>query len=271
MSGEAWPVTPAASDLVELVDAIAWPVAIGALVAILVFTKPGRQLTTGTLARLRRVKGFGVEVELNDEAARAAKASLEETFTAYRSAIAREYQRQAVVYDIAALLRGVIEEVVLPHLGARQKEGSFRATVHAPDALFAEALVQVVDYYPDGKGAGRAWPIRFGIIGRAWRRGRSEVRADVPSDENQLVDRWGMTSEEARAAGQGRHSFACLLLRHGGRPVGILYMDAEDRDLFGQKLKGEFDNSQAAVRLSEAVANAVTYMRKRGPVLTIFD
>ena len=45
----------------------------------------------------------------------------------------------------------------------------YRATVHIPDVLFSDTLYQLLDYWPKGKGGGRRFSARFGILGLAWR------------------------------------------------------------------------------------------------------
>jgi hypothetical protein len=70
------------SDIVRIVDAVAWPVV--ALIAIMLLAQPsGRQMLERLFGRLTRFKAAGFEIELTSEVSRAVKANLKESFQGF--------------------------------------------------------------------------------------------------------------------------------------------------------------------------------------------
>lgn len=216
------------SSWVPLVRAIAWPAVVLILVGLLVVTKTGRRMLTSVTGRVRGVKVGSVEVDLTPEGAGRAKATLDETFSGFRSAINSEFDRAVYTYGIDRRLQTLLERILQPDLDrywrAQGTESrSFRSTIHVPDLLFDGALYQLLDYYPSGGGGGRAFGIRFGAIGIAWRLGKDRYTGEAPTNSEQLIQDWGMTQQEASGnRGGGRQSFACIVLRHGGNRMAQL-------------------------------------------------
>lgn len=168
--------------------------------------------------------------------------------------------------------------------GEREAE-KFRATVHVEDALVRNALYQLVDYWPSGKGAGRRFSVRFGILGRAWRLGYSLYASDVPVSEDRggrqrmkdvdgekaLIEQWGMTRAQARTAATGQRSFVCIVLHDEGQRVGILYMDAQPARAFDGDIDGRCDAAPATRELAGAVGRVRKGVATKGPGIKLLD
>jgi GAF domain-containing protein len=268
------PFPVAASDIVGALDAVVWPALIGGFLLVLLVSTQAREAFGGLTRRVTQVKALGVEVALDSDKAAEAKASLEEIFSAYRARITTEFSRQRIVHDLDARCRAVVEHVVVPYLDARgMREANFRCTVHVPDVLFIDRLYQLLDYYPNpgsgGGGAGRTFDIRFGIVGRTWRLEEPQVKSSLDANLAELIDEWGMTQEEARAAGQGRKSFVCVPLASEGRAIGLLYLDAKEPDTFDDGIGELISDAESTQRLGVAVDKALTYMRERAPEVAV--
>lgn len=292
-------------DAIQILDIVAWPLVLVTALALLV-TEKGARFLVYLLRRVRRVSALGVEIELNPEAAVRTRRALDETFQDYRDLIQSEFDREAERRSVAAILDKLVEEDVIPYLKARaggpiaaasarrhramasipyfntktrrrvatdsarrHRALAFRATIYVEDMLFKEALYQLVDYVPSGKGRGRIYSTRFGIIGRTWRLERSDCEPVVSDDITELVRNWGMTRIEAAAAGQGHQSFVCVLLRHEDLRVGLLYLDAPEPDAFGEDVLDRLTPEKTAP-LAKAVGGVVTSLAVRGPRVEIF-
>jgi hypothetical protein len=174
------------------------------------------------------VELFGAKFSLNEQAGRRA----ERAFKVFRAQVKEKFDLEAERNGLVKKVHSVLENDVMQFLKRDfPTKVALRCTVHVLDLLFSEHLYQLLDYYPDYPGAerrGRIWPIYFGLIGKVWRSGSSEVRGEVPTVPDQLVDQWGMTQDQAKVSGKGRKSFLAVLLRDkGSKQIGIFYMDSE--------------------------------------------
>jgi hypothetical protein len=141
---------------------------------------------------------------------------------------------------IPAKHREIVDDILaslIPDFAARQ----IRCTIYIPDALFAESLYQLTDYYPVQAtgGRGRTFSSRYGIIGKAWRLRESQHASSVPTDERDLILGWGMNREEAQRAGHGKQSFGCIVLKGTRSPLGMLYFDSPLPNAFGDDKQWE--------------------------------
>jgi hypothetical protein len=270
------------ADWADLLRAVAWPL-VGLLgLLFLAFSRQFYRFVARLTHRARRVSVFGVELELTEEAAAEFREVTQEGLQDYRRLIKTEFDREVNSHLLEQRLQNVTETQAVPLITefADGKRPSFRATVHVPDILFKESLYQLVDYYPRGRGgrSGRTFSARFGILGKAWRSGESQVEREVTTERQALIRDWGMTVEEATEAGQGRKSFAAILLRDGGgTAIGILYMDAEDGGVFGSEPQDRarfartVEEACKKAGLTSAVAELVKKLGERGPAIQIYD
>jgi len=264
----------AAADWVTwLVDLmVRWPVIVLIALAYLLWSPNAPRRLAAILKPFRSVKVFGTEIVLSEEAARELSVDAQEAFSAYRAKAKKEYDRLAEAYDLRGKLENLL--IAVPALG---KAKGIRCTIHVRDILFTESLYQVIDYYPSGGGRGRVKSMRFGMIGKVWRSGGSRIHGNVPTDAEGLIQDWGMTKEEAAAAGAGRKSFACILIEDKTHsPVGVIYADAPDADAFGPASTHDTVIDAVVLEsqtrgLSEVLAEIVRDLRLRGPMIAIYD
>jgi hypothetical protein len=215
-----------------------------------------------SMRTLRRLKAAGVELTLDPEAAREMAVK---SVAVVQGDFERKADQEVSRLHVWDKFNHIIEEVVRPLAST-----GFRSTIHIEDVFQPETLYQLVEYAyvreapGSPKTRGRRNSIRFGIIGRAWRLGRSEYDPTVTTDIDELVRVWGMTRDEAIRAGRGRRSFAVILLRDAtGGFCGLIFIDAEAADLFGPTTvdKLERDINKAAAG-ANGLSNSVAQVRR---------
>lgn len=208
---------------------LTWPFAV-ILLIILMFGFPDRLQTI--IGRIRSIRLLSSEVVLNEQTTSAA----EETFESLRKQAKQRYKNVANKTGLDQQFVEMMNTRIRPLLATvLQKDQSLRSTIYIPDILFAKHLAQAVDYWPRGGGRGRAFPVYFGMIGKAWRLRESRIEGHVTTDAESLILNWGMTHEEALAKGKDRESFAAIVLKNGSTTVGILYMDCKTPSAFGEE------------------------------------
>lgn len=269
MDGISTTTLTAVDDVVELVSAIAWPSVVVFAIGVAV-TDRGRRVLRPILRRVRKVAGpGGFALELSEDAAAVTKADVEGAVREFSSALRDEFDRLAYAEDVrnrlgAAITRGLAGHQ-MPH------GHGYRATVHVRDALYGDALYQLVDYWPGGGGAGRRFSTRFGILGRAWRLEESQYEDEVPTAPEDLISQWGMSREQAEVAARGRRSFVCVMLRHHSSLVGILYLDAMVGHAFPENIVRRLDESPLVADLAAAVGRVHGGIASRGPGLKVLQ
>ena len=135
---------------------------------------------------------------------------------------------------------------------------SLRFTVFVKDLLFENTLCQLVDYYPPPEKptttAGRAWDIRYGMIGRVWRMQRSHSEMSVTTEEDKLVTEWGMTRDEIKNFVSKKKTFTTVVFENHEVPFALFYMDSNLEDAFAlEKRTGATDKMD---ELHQCVVNA---------------
>lgn len=276
----------------EVLVAFAWPLAAVIIAIILATSAPVRQVVDRVVGRVGEVSALGVTLKLTPEAAQENKYSVERTFSEYRDLVTREYARLVHVHRLEEKLRSLVRDVVHPRLSERHRAGT-RATIYCADVLFDQCLVQLTNYYPaEPNKAGRVFSIRYGIIGQSWRTEAPQIRAAIPTGEDEpgadnLVKYWALTTEEAEQAALGRQSFACIPLRDDSSSatvLGVLYLDHKERDVFGsndddatseqrERAAGLVKAVNEATRpphgASTDLAKILERLRERGPAIGI--
>lgn len=243
----------ASRDTVEVVKALAWPVAALLGLIVIMISGQGQRLTAYLEARLRKVEAFGISVELDEKLARETRQSVEQAFGVLRTRIGREFDSAVRYHSLEDRLVTLIDfsrETLRQHNSGSEPEG-LRSTIYVKDVLVSTSLYQLLDYYPKSRGPrGRTVSRRFGIVGKAWRSQRPEAEASVPEEVEVLIREWGMTRDEAKDAGKDRRSFLAIPFKHQGVSVGVLYLDAPKENAFG-------DNSVNSEK-KEAIVAALT-------------
>lgn len=258
----------ARTDFVDFVSVIAWPLVVLIAIGVAVSDR-GRLLLRPLLRRVRKIAGGGFTLELSEEAAAATKSDVEGAIREYSVKLRDEFDRLAHVEDVRNRMAGAVEAALDGH--KMPDDADLRATVHIQDALYTQVLYQLVSYWPGGRGADRRYSTRFGILGRAWRLEESHYEPEVPTEPSKLIKEWGMTREQARQQARGRSSFVCILLRHGGSLVGILYIDALPPKAFPADIVGRIENSPEAEALAAAVGRVRHQVSRLGPGLTLLE
>ena len=282
---DSWPEI--AFKFISALSPYAWP-------AFFVFAMffLGRDLFKHQLAGLRRVKGGGFELEFNAERAREVAKQFRQSYADFLQTAQAEYERQVRARRVSDTLLPEAADAVrkLANLSAQEK--SLRATVHVPDVVFKNFLYQLVDYFPSGSGSGRRFSVRFGVLGRCWRLAKSlgqgtalrpATGAPLHLDPREgaiytLITQWGMTRTDAEAAyaARNRQSYLCVLLVAGsdlgGVPVGVLYLDAEDANVFGNddvatQRATELEKHPAVKALADAIGRMMSELSKGAALL----
>jgi hypothetical protein len=258
----------------ELLIAFAWPLC--ATIAVLYFlgsAKGGTRLNA-FIREFRSFKLFGFEFDRGEEL----KQTAEEAFRLHREQTKKQFdlwaQRQKVLETVNRILEADVEPFLRTELITVPK---YRCTVHVPDLLFADSLYQLIDYVPKGeRPRGRAWSVRYGMMGKQWRLGKSDWSGEITTDTDQLIREWGMTRAEARQAGTTQKSLLCVVLQQEMRdPVGILYLDVGAPNAFGSKEQADAllqVTEQACKKhgLIDALATLQDALLKQAPLIQIY-
>jgi hypothetical protein len=227
---------------------VSWPFIVLAFLIYFVFFRSATYKLARLLKPFRSLKLFGAEFVLNEEVG----ADAEQAIEIYRKQVKRAFDTLVEINDIRAKLEVVIGEVQAI-INRRTQVKDLRCTLHVPDILFADTLYQLLDYYPLGGGRGRTFSSRFGIIGLCWRSREDQIQGAVPTQPKELILNWGMTQEQAMAAGGGRESFlAVLLCDEDHTSLAIFYMDAKEKNVFGADKGDEVFRKDLTQRIRES-------------------
>jgi hypothetical protein len=216
------------------------------------------------------------------EAARIVDRANRELGEAYSSAHAFASQLRDR-HNISSIVGSLTSEIV--QLIGDRCPADFRLTLYVPDFIFSDRLYQFTAYYdrsghplPDSK-VGRTFSIRYGIIGRVWRSGVSEIEGELisQSDKEQLepnhsekelerfiARRWGLSLDEAIHV-KKYNSYGALKLNRADKSVGVLYFDSKATNAFCEpsdlkeleaKLSKTLEGSSLVLKLLE-ISNEV--------------
>jgi hypothetical protein len=209
-----------------------WPTVV-LLLILLAFFAPEK--IRRLLGAVRSIRIFSSEVVLNEQTTYAA----EEAFEGLRKQATKRFEHMVAKKSVKERFFDVMNREISPLLQEKLKnDSSLRSTIYVQDILFENRLTQLLDYWPTGGGHGRSFPIYFGIIGKAWRLGRSDIKGNIPTNPENLILDWGMTYDQAVAKGKDRQSFASIILKDAANTVGILYMDCKTKNAFGPDSSG---------------------------------
>lgn len=235
----------------ELLLLLGWPLALVIALAYIRHSDKAKDWFGAIAKSIHKVAYKGVEVTLWGEEFRQSQS---DTFAKFRADVQAEYDKLAERHAIERTLNLILKGTIEPELKRIRKESvDYRATIHVRDALFKNAYYQLVDYLPTGGNRGRAWSVRYGMVGRAWRLEKDSVNRQVGTSED-LIEHWGMTSDESQ--GQARQSMMCCILKtSAGTPIGAFYMDAKDKDAFGttDEMHALVDKVQQAAKAKDLI------------------
>jgi hypothetical protein len=275
------------SDLVGIVNAVAWPVVVFFILLIFIFSGKIRRIL-GLFPKIIRkvtIGPVGIDMEISEEAADEIRGYFSDSFNELIQRGDEEYRRMTNAMQISRLLEMVIE-TGLPEVLQEMKlkrPTSVRATIYVPDIVFQRCLYQFVDYYPSSgnASAGRRFSQRFGIIGRCWRLGESLGRGTAlgtsANSQHELIALWGMTREEAGSQSRGHPAALCVILKgteDGQLASGLIYIDTKQNMGFGDdatavQVAFALQNRLETIKLATAVSSVMGPLRLAGPQLEI--
>jgi hypothetical protein len=189
----------------------------------------------------------------------------------YASQLRNRFQIGALTSETAIRIAGII---------GPSCPDDYRLTLYIPDFLFSDRLYQFSEYYNKAgqqlyeERAGRAFSIRYGIIGRVWRSGVAEIEGELISREDRellskdpnhgpiekfIARRWGLTLGEALRVRQ-YNSYGAIRLDIAESKVGLVFFDSKLLNAFGNELlreealteiKGMLEQSALTLKLQE--------------------
>jgi hypothetical protein len=189
----------------------------------------------------RRVRILGTEIELNEETRskiQSATSEITDALQEYQKRVNDEMKRLASRHQLDELFGSFVDKEIIERFTRERIGTEYRCTIHVPDPVSERRLCQLLDYYPKGGGAFRTFSERYGIIGKVWRTGDSEIVGTLfqglPPDATpeQKIERiirdWGMERREAERA-LDRPSYLCFLLEHDDMKLGVIYIGFQNR------------------------------------------
>jgi hypothetical protein len=224
-----------------MVSAFAWPGALILFLSILltaIVRHPEFREIFGTFGSVvRKITVAGVGLEIDSAAMQRIREFVGKTVDELMAKAKLEYDRMAEGFSVDERLSQIVRKALPRILTAHQlpEPENVRATVHVPDILFKDYLYQLVSYFPAtaaGGPAGRRFSQRYGMIGRAWRMERSVGTGRAVRDPPQLIEFFGMNPNEAQT--HPNPAVICVILRHEGVQVGVLFIDSPVENAFGR-------------------------------------
>ena len=159
-------------------------------------------------------------------------------------------QARELNYDGLRSALHVIHSAVSRHMDFTEEEdvgGMLRVTIHrvvpaADPSSDPEETEQLVGYVGgQGKGPGRRFSVRSGIVGRAVRE-RNPITASRQSDDyeqfvEELVSEWSYTREDAQALSHDRQAWMAVpILGLEANVVAVVYLDSYSHTLFTDRV-----------------------------------
>jgi hypothetical protein len=280
--------------VIKMAELLAWPTASIVIASMLIFSADLLPAIASLLRRFSGLKAGGYEFSFSAEGAERLKRDMEKELAQYFDQAKAAYDREVRVHRVYDAISDALEAVrsasvplSLPSTGGI-RPGHLKGTVHVLDVGIEETLYQLTEYVPSASGPrGRRYSIRYGAIGLAWRTAKPHAwNPNVGQDRQELVVKWGMTTDEASSA-MGKGFAMCVpLSAPDGTMLGVLYMQSDDlkkitkaekvedqEKQIGALLKtfGEGDVKKALDRLSSKIAAVLNSVKDRGVFLNIHD
>lgn len=232
-----------------IINSLAWPVAALGLAWMFFqnLENIGRAFRKAPI--IRSLKLSNIEVEFSKESTSELK---EETEKAFATLIAKtddelqNFSRTIGLEEFIARFSLDLWPIIKPSSRQEYEKSKPRVTVYIHDPIFTDQLYQIAPYFNpkngrpfllEGKGPGRRFSVRFGIIGLATRARSPEIIGDAfmgkEEDQRTLVREWSMTQDQAEAA---KNKPSCLAIPmfdpESKAHIGLVYADAEIDDFF---------------------------------------
>jgi len=168
-------------------------------------------------------------------------------------------QKSRLEYDGLLGALHVLYSSVSQHLNfTNNHDGRLRVTIHRvmpatkPDAD-PEQTEQILPYIGGaGKGPGRKFSVRSGIVGRVVREQApyASTRADDDYETfiHDLVTQWSYTEQEARALSPDRKAWMAVpIFGSSHKVIAVVYLDSNDRTLFTEAVRDLIINGSSGI------------------------
>jgi hypothetical protein len=209
LSALSWFWSLIASAPRYLNDLFSWQIV--ALTVFLIVFLVGNKEFIRVFSRAKKFRLSEFEVELSEEGARTLNMSAKHAFADYKAQADTEFERQVRLKGVRHLLELTLRETTITTSDSCKPildHSAARCTIHVQDILFEDNLLQLIDYYPAGDGAMRRFSIRYGALGRAWRLATHFEKGEATKiSQHELIELWGMTSEESQKISRHRPSY----------------------------------------------------------------
>lgn len=266
--------------LEKILGAVAWPIA--AIVILLILLKHveviGRAFRKAPIVRKLKLSNF--EIELSKESTDELKEQTEKSFETLISRTDSELSVFARTIGLEEQLSRFCLDFwsILPNKSrGKVEEAKPRSTLYIHDPIFVDQLYQITPYhYPkngrayllEGKGPGRRFSVRYGIIGLATRSKSSEIIGDAfkgkAEERAVLIREWSMTDAQADSAKDKPSCLAISVFNPQSKAhVGLIYVDAEIENFFcGKNDQSHFLGEIYQLDSFQSLVAALTDMHK---------
>jgi hypothetical protein len=101
------------------------------------------------------------------------------------------------------------------------------------------------------------------------------MEGSVPTSEVDLIEKWGLTKNEAGGASKKQTMLCHLILSESQNPLAIFYLDAEPRDAFGDAgqmsaLLGVVKKAIEDFKLKGLLEKVSDSVQKSAPLIEIY-
>lgn len=234
-------------DWPKFVSSLGWPLAV--IICVWLVIKNLEKLSQAIRGAPFISKiGIGpVQIELDRSHLDKIKTSTEESFAEILKKTNTELTAFSDSLLIPFKLEAASNAIIVQKFGTTKPASgvNLRFTTYVPDTVFKDFLYELTAYFipkhskaKQGKGPGRRFSKRYGIIGLSWRtdssRGVGQAFQGTQNEVQDLIEDWSMTEEEAEHA---RLKPSCLAIiardTQFNKQVGLIYVDGEKKDVFG--------------------------------------
>ena len=146
----------------------------------------------------------------------------------FKRGVARTARIEATKLNIYGYVRNVRSTLTEKLQNLSLNVGDLQFAVHIPVPFIDPVLMQLTDYIDQDATSGRFFPVRYGVVGMAYRTGEVQHRyrpkqIHLVSDRARLVRDWGMTKIEANTH-RPRPMSSIPIKSNRGDVVGVFYL-----------------------------------------------
>jgi len=273
-----------------------WPVAAIVIAYMVLSSGLLHHLLPEFARRLKTLELFGISFELPSQISELRREThdLVRLIPSVQGSIAEKIRQNVAEMNLEDAAQKVVLSVMseIKEKISDKDPNNYRATFHIQDILFAGRLLQLFDYFGHdgnrlpGRGAGRTFSVRRGIIGRVWRSGLSEISGVLPNEEapapkwegadnRHLIARiWGLTMDEVDQV-KKYPSYLCVYFEYGKNQRAVFYVDSTEENAFPKNDECEIiqlvRSKIRQARLDSALGELQSALSEFSPRLEIFE